>query len=171
MTTSIQSCPCAVATTDRGLGVLATEEIRAGSVALVIAGAIRRAPTRYSIQIGLDEHVECDARLDDAQMRLRHPWRFLNHSCDPNAAIVGRTLVARRTIEPGDEITFDYTTTEARMAEPFECRCGAPECLGEIRGFLLLSTQEQRARAGIVAPHLKSFLPKPRADEAETSDR
>ena len=169
MTTSVQSCPCAVASTGRGLGVLAMERIRCGSVALAITGSIRAAPTRHSIQIGLDEHVECDGRLDEAQMRIRHPWRFLNHSCDPNAAIVGRTLVARRTIEPGDEITFDYTTTEARMAEPFACRCGAPACLGEIRGFLHLSAREQLARAGIVAPHLKSFLPKPGRHEAEPS--
>ncbi len=121
------------------------------------------SPTRHSIQLNLDLHIECDASIGADEMRARFPWRFLNHRCDPNASVVGRMLIARRAIAAGDEITFDYTTTEAVMAEPFRCACGAARCLGEVRGFLALSPEEQRARAGSVAPHLKAFLPKPEA--------
>jgi hypothetical protein len=32
-----------------------------------------------------------------------------------------------------------------------------------VRGFLALTPDEQRTRAGFVAPHLKAFLPKPQA--------
>jgi SET domain-containing protein len=35
--------------------------------------------------------------------------RYLNHSETPNAGFWGRRLYAIRAIDPGDEITFDYT--------------------------------------------------------------
>lgn len=160
MSTTLSTNACTVRATDVGFGVFALESLAAGSRLIEFSGSIRREPTRYSIQIALDEHVDCTEPLDPEEMQRRHPWRFLNHSCDPNGSIVGRTLVARRAIRAGEQVTFDYTTTEARMAEPFECRCGARACLGSVRGFLLLSPAQQLARADIVAPHLKSFLPR-----------
>ena len=41
---------------------------------------------------------------------------------------------ALRDIQPGDELRAFYPSTEWRMAERFECRCGEPECLGVIGG-------------------------------------
>lgn len=74
-------------------------------------------------------------------------WRYVelepgsvsfNHSCDPNLAVTpGSVLVARWTIEAGDELTFDYATTV--LASPFTwtwampCACGSPACRGTIR--------------------------------------
>ena len=146
-----------------GVGLFATRDIARDERIVEIHGTAQRAPTRYSIQTGGDEHIECHESLPEAEMRARFPWRFLNHCCDPNGSISGRTLVARRAIAAGEQITFDYTTTEAKMAEPFECKCGAPGCLRRVQGFLALTPDEQRARALLVAPHLKSFLPKPSA--------
>ena len=160
MQSTAQSFPCTVHETITGVGVFATQDIAAGERVLDVNGAMQSHPTRYSIQIDLDQHIECHESLPADEMRARYPWRFLNHCCDPNASIVGRTLVARRAIQSGEQVTFDYTTTEASMAEPFDCRCGAPKCLGRVQGFLTLTAEEQRARAPFVAPHLKSFLPK-----------
>lgn len=160
MPATIHPFPCSVRETTTGVGVFATRDIDAGERVLDINGTVQRHPTRYSIQVTLDEHVECHESLSAEEMRARFPWRFLNHCCEPNASIVGRTLVARRAIRAGEQVTFDYTTTEATMAEPFGCRCGAPGCLGRVSGFLALTADEQRARAAYVAPHLKSFLPK-----------
>ena len=65
-------------------------------------------------------------RLDDAE-------RF-NHNCDPNVGIKGQIIVlARRNIEPGEEICFDYDTTEISSV-PFRCRCGAKKCRKIIDG-------------------------------------
>jgi uncharacterized protein len=54
--------------------------------------------------------------------------RFINHACRPNCyvQIVGRTIWIRaaRTIEPGEELTYDYSTGGA--AE-IPCRC-RPDC-------------------------------------------
>jgi hypothetical protein len=160
MPATIHPFPCSVRETTTGVGVFATRDIDAGERVLDINGTVQRHPTRYSIQVMLDEHIDCHESLSDEEMRARFPWRFLNHCCEPNAGIVGRTLVARRAIRAGEQVTFDYTTTESTMAEPFGCRCGAAKCLGRVSGFLSLTAEEQRARAALVAPHLKSFLPK-----------
>ena len=46
---------------------------------------------------------------------------------------------ALRHIETGEAITCFYPATEWEMAEPFECHCGAPNCLGTITGAKNLS--------------------------------
>ena len=54
--------------------------------------------------------------------------RFINHACKPNcySQIVGRTIWIRagRTIEPGEELTYDYYTDGEKT---IPCRC-QPGC-------------------------------------------
>jgi SET domain-containing protein len=150
-----------------GAGVFATREIASGERIMTIDGRTQPKPTRYSIQLDHGVHIEASATLPDAEMRMRHPWRFLNHSCDPNARVQDQSLLACRPIHAGEQVTFDYTTTEADMAEPFACVCGTPACVGTVRGFNHLSSADRRARATRLAPHLKSLLtpepqPKPK---------
>ncbi|MFO0828537.1 MAG: SET domain-containing protein [Phycisphaerales bacterium] len=123
---------------DGAAHLVATAPIGAGVAILELVGVVRPTPDRYSVQLDDGAHLhppdEFDADDD------RYFWRFLNHSCAPNAAFAGRTLVALRRIQAGDEITFDYNTTEADMATPFRCRCG--HCFGRmIRGYLHESTR------------------------------
>lgn len=42
----------------------------------------------------------------------RNLLRYLNHSDDPNAEFCGFDLYARRSIQSGEEITFDYGGSE-----------------------------------------------------------
>lgn len=65
--------------------------------------------------------------------------RFINHSCSPNckSTVENRHVFidAIRTIEIGEELTFDYkldiggVVTEADKKR-YACRCGAPNCRG-----------------------------------------
>jgi len=59
---------------------------------------------------------------------------YQNHSCDPNTWWADDfTLVARRTIMPGEEVTFDYSTSESlENPEMPECHCGSPICRGRL---------------------------------------
>lgn len=71
------------------------------------------------------------------------PFRYLNHSCEPNVAIVLDTpetggegcdrprvyLETLRSIQPGEELATDYAWA-ADGAIP--CFCGAPRCRGWI---------------------------------------
>lgn len=64
--------------------------------------------------------------LDDSEL--------FNHSCKANVGVQGQVVVvARRPIDAGEELTFDYDTTET-SAEPFDCRCGTAVCRGAIEG-------------------------------------
>ncbi|MEP0913127.1 SET domain-containing protein-lysine N-methyltransferase [Leptolyngbya sp. GB1-A1] len=87
-------------------------------------------PTYTSIQISYDSSIEDYACLAN-----------LNHSCDPNV-IVDTTrmeLKAARDIQPGDELSFFYPSTEWDMTSPFICLCGASNCLRLIAGAKYLS--------------------------------
>lgn len=53
--------------------------------------------------------------------------RFINHACRPNcySQIVGHTIWIRagRTVEPGEELTYDYYT-DGEQIIPCRCRPG-----------------------------------------------
>jgi D-alanine-D-alanine ligase len=61
-------------------------------------------------------------------------WAPQNHSCAPNTICHGLNVIALRTIRTGEELTLDYANFLDESAESFTCRCGAPNCRGEIRG-------------------------------------
>lgn len=138
--------------------VVALAPIAEGETLLHVNGRVVDRPSRYSVQIGAHQHVDPPVpdRIEDDMDR--HAWRFLNHSCAPCAVLRGRTLVALRTIVAGEQITFDYATTEYEMAEPFACGCGAAACRGVIRGFAVLSETERLALAPHTAAHLHERL-------------
>ncbi len=66
-----------------------------------------------------------EALADDAN--------FMNHSCDPNCWYEGESLVARRDIAAGEEITYDYGTDSTDRDWGFKCSCGSPLCRGTLR--------------------------------------
>ena len=82
----------------------------------------------------------------------------MNHACEPNAAIRGRGVAAIRPISAGEEVTFDYNTTEYDMAAPFACRCGSQRCRGQIRGFKHLPSGEREKLRPALAGHLRPHL-------------
>lgn len=65
--------------------------------------------------------------------------RWINHSCDPNCEAIEEDdrifIYARRDIEPGEELSYDYAleidepiTRKSKKA--YECLCGASTCRG-----------------------------------------
>jgi hypothetical protein len=83
------------------------------------------APTYLSVQVGREKHIEGLG-----------PFNYLNHSCAPSTIVDTDRLEVRaaRDLQPGDELTFFYPSSEWTMARPFNCLCGAPECLGTVSG-------------------------------------
>ncbi|MDA4118545.1 MAG: SET domain-containing protein-lysine N-methyltransferase [Thaumarchaeota archaeon] len=64
---------------------------------------------------------------------------FMNHSCGPNCVIMGKTrVVALRRIEPGEEVTFDYSTNVGWDGFSMECRCGTKGCRKTIKSYRFL---------------------------------
>lgn len=134
--------------------VVATEPLRPGDLVMRLEGECTRQPTRFTVQIDSDLHLEVPPGAGLELLLDRYFWRFLNHSCDPSAFLRGQDLIARRRIKAWDELTFDYDSTEYDMAEPFHCRCGSPRCRGQIRGYRHLTPAQRRH----LDPWLAAFL-------------
>jgi hypothetical protein len=82
-------------------------------VVRVLQGKILYKPTRTSICISTNKHIE--DRFGSV----------INHSCVPSARVAEESVVTNKTLFPGDEVTIDYRRTEKEMAAPFEClACG-----------------------------------------------
>ncbi len=131
-------------------GLFAAEQISKHEVLIVYEGEILSAPTRTSMQIDEDRHIEGTPETN----------AFLNHACAPTAWVdfSGLCLRARRDIEPGEEITLDYNTADYELHEKFTCHCGAPACLGEIRGFKYLPLERKLLLEPWLAPYLRRKL-------------
>lgn len=65
--------------------------------------------------------------------------RWINHSCAPNCEAVEEDdrvfIFARRRIEEGEELTYDYGLSvpgriTAKVKRDYECRCEARKCRG-----------------------------------------
>jgi hypothetical protein len=131
--------------------LVATQSIAAGTVLFRIEGFETRTPTKYSLQVGRDLHLDQRGARDATDRVRRFYWRYMNHACEPNTRIVDRQVVALRDIAALEAVTFDYNTTEYDVAEPFPCRCGARWCVGVVRGARHLMPA-QRARIAHLLP-------------------
>jgi hypothetical protein len=69
--------------------------------------------------------------------------QYINHSCAPNVFFntAAMELVCLQPMQPGDEFTFFYPSTEWEMAQPFVCNCGNAGCLQLINGASHLSVE------------------------------
>ena len=85
---------------------------------------------------------------------------FLNHSCEPNGYINFEDLTFRalRNIKKGEELTFNYLTTEWDMANKFDCKCDSKDCFGYIGGFKYLPLKEKTKLLPFLSPFLKNKL-------------
>jgi len=126
-----------------------------------VPSLMRGASDRF-VQVTPDHYMGPSGRIDD----------LINHSCSPNAglrfAANGVFLVAIRPIAPGEEISWDYSTTLKESNWHMICQCRSPECRRVIGNFETLAPERQewfRAR-NLVAPYLRR-----RDDVAAARDR
>jgi hypothetical protein len=127
-------------TADRGMGVFATCFIPAGERLFAIAGqtltTAELTDDLRALQIGPDLWLASDGTsLDDD----------VNHSCNPSAGFHDGqpVLCAIRNIQPGDEISWDYSTSINEPGWQLDCRCGCEHCRGVIRPWHELSDAER----------------------------
>ena len=106
-------------------------------------GFIRSVPDMHTLQVSSDEHLDFAQALPAASLT--------HHECDPNGDLSitsdAVVFVARRAINPGEFLSFDYNTTEWLMVAPFECQCGSDTCVGTVGGFKLLPPERRAAIA------------------------
>lgn len=125
-----------------GTGAFASAPIRAGEVVEIIGGtvmtedefrAFQAENARYNaIQIG--ENLHLVEALDVTEAR---DGGSINHSCDSNLWMADEvTLMARRDIAEGEELTIDYGlfTVQTDWQLDQACQCGSDVCRHTITG-------------------------------------
>ena len=89
------------------------------------------------------------------------PFKYLNHSCRPNAAVTRRrTVVALTSIPAGEEITIDYSTTEADPYWSMACSCGDPVCRRKLLPIQITFDKAPVAPPGILRAWRRARLGK-----------
>jgi uncharacterized protein len=147
-----------------GYGVFAARRIRKGTTVIEYLG------DRVS-------HAQADARYEDKDPNDNHTFlftvdaktvidggvdgneaRYINHGCDPNCestTLNKRIFIeAIRTIQPGEELSYDYQIQRdaddaPNVDEVFACHCGAKNC----RGSMLEAAKKPRKSVRQIARH------------------
>lgn len=116
-----------------GNGILAAKDIRAGELISFIScpqvkKEVRSKKDSFSIAnwIGAGKYLWLNTNNTE--------FRYLNHSCNPNAAIVSkRKMSAMRNIKENEEIFIDYSLTDVDKFWEMKCLCKEKNCREIIR--------------------------------------
>ncbi len=98
--------------------------------------AMYSEPSYLTVQLSETEHVELFPEYLEC----------INHGCDPNCFFDTATLqlIALKPITAGEEMRFFYPSAEWDMDQPFECTCGAKNCIGTVQGAKYLTDTQLR---------------------------
>ena len=140
----------------KGLGIFATAPIARGETVAGFGGQVfgrqdfdrldadRRT---HSIQIDTDLYLVSPPELEPAD--------YANHSCEPNAGLLGNVLVVAITdIAAGEEICFDYAMCDAADYDEFVCECGTARCRRLVTGADWKRPELQVRYAGYFSSYL-----------------
>ncbi len=147
--------------------MFARELFQAGEIVAIIGGSVMTedefhtyiaTTSRYNAtQIGEYQH------LVDLIQTPGAVEGSINHSCDSNLWMQDEvTIIARRAIAQGEELTLDYALTTAepdwQLDQP--CQCGTTACRHIIRGTDWQSADVQQRYQGHFAPFINERIRK-----------
>ena len=141
--------------TIEGTGLFGRRAFDEGETVVVLGGTViddaelARLQPQSSLAIGEGVNLMQD---DDDSARCG------NHSCDPNLWLADEvTLMTRRAVEAGEELTVDYGTFSVVPWE-MECRCGAAICRGVVTGDDWRRPELQERYAGRFSPFINTRI-------------
>lgn len=143
-------------TPGKGTGNFATELINAGETVAGFGGYVK---TRLEIRSLSADQQHRSIQIDDDLYLVSdihpEPGDFFNHSCDPNCVLISsQILVAWRDIAVGEELTFDYATSDSSDYDEFTCECAKPTCRGIVSGQDWRLPEVQKKYEGYFSPYL-----------------
>ena len=145
----------------RGDGLFASEPVKKGEVVCIVGGRVMTDSEFAAFQSthSLYSFIQIDEDLYLAEDLETTPSlaAFMNHSCDSSVWMADDvTLLARRDIEAGEEVTVDYAlfTTQSNWMLDTRCRCGSPDCRRIITGDDWMREDVQEKYEGHFSPFI-----------------
>jgi hypothetical protein len=148
----LRSCPV-----KGGYGLFAREALSKGEVLAVWGGFIVPGERLGDYSEYIRTHgLQVEEDLFLLPLSEDDPSDYFNHSCDPNAGLLGQiTLVSMRAIEAGEEICFDYAMSDSNAYDEFACGCGSPLCRGQVSAEDWRREDLQERYRGYFSPYLQ----------------
>lgn len=138
-----------------GIKVIAGRGFRSGERVVELIGEIRDLDgspyvTKGVIQVSPTQLMEISGIPKD-----------IPHSCDPNCGLIYTKesrlfLTAIKTINPMEQVFWDFSTTMTCVDVDFDCECRAKTCRKKVSNYERLPEDIRRKYEylGIVAPYL-----------------
>jgi uncharacterized protein len=149
-----------------GLGLFAVAQIERGDVCSLLTGTLM-TDTEFAHYIGGRESYSALA-IDEGRSLVQRdddPTTKGNHSCDPNLWLSDAvTVVARRTIEPGEEATIDYALLTVDPSWQMACNCQTDICRRVVTGDDWQLPELQARYAGHWSPFIERRIRLGRSD-------
>jgi hypothetical protein len=148
---------------DSQKSVIATKDLPSNSIVGIFEKTEYQHPSRYTVQFETNLH--------------RKPQGIaclINHRCNDWNVIIDIThglglFITSKPIKKGEELSFNYLTTEYDMKEPFICVCGTCDRDTVIRGFKHLSSEGKTELFNYVSPFIRSLVMKEKAKASKSS--
>jgi len=138
-----------------GRGMFAGRKIESGEVLVVWKeGYTDRAGAMEAVREGKGI-MQWDEDVYSHETDRHSEEHSINHSCDPNSWMADAyTVVARRGIADGEEITVDMAMfmEDEEYVSSWVCNCGAASCRGKVTGKDWRSTELQERYRGHFSP-------------------
>jgi hypothetical protein len=120
----------------KGFGSFAVRPIPMGTIIATFGGTVMK---RANFETHPLEQRSRSIQIEGDQFMLgpvsRESGDSINHSCSPNCQMRNATqLITMHDIAVGEELTYDYATSDASDYDEFDCACGSANCRVRITG-------------------------------------
>jgi len=111
----------------QGEGIFTTRSYRKGEFVVKLTG--KKIIRKYNEKTDRELCANWFGIGKDLWINPNFPLSKINHSCSPNIGIKGQIMFyALRKIDNGEELTFDYSTSEQETDWKMRCHCGQSDC-------------------------------------------
>jgi hypothetical protein len=159
----VRNCP------DRpGRGVYAAAPVEAGELVAVWGGRIVTRDEALKLPPDLLNYV---VQIEEAHflapLAPADPAELINHCCHPSCGLSGQiALVALRRLAVGEEVTFDYATTDSSDFLGFSCSCAKTPCRQRVTADDWRRADVRAVNRGHFSPYLQRRIDSERDTDA-----
>ena len=124
-----------------GTGIAAIRDFKKGDFIGFVEG-----PIKYKVNKVIDDsfgHPDWVGFKRNYWIDPLPPFKYINHSCEPNCGIAGtKKIHAIKNVKRDEELTFDYSISEIDTKWSLNCTCGTKTCRKKIYSIQSLTRKK-----------------------------